>query len=173
MRISIRAKNLEITPALHAYIEAKIIAPVKRLLRDAALAPLEMRNERTGAASTQNAEYASVPVSVRNKSLTGFSELPLLDIEISRTTRHHRKGRVYYAEAMLTIGKTVLRAEVDDEDIRAACDLLQEELAQEIRRFKGRATAQNRRGAREAKKEIRYTPEARLYRRGRIRDEGN
>ena len=107
MRIAIRAKNLEITPALRAYIEAKIIAPVKRLLRGAS-----------------------------------FSELLLLDIEISRTTRHHRKGRVYYAEAMLTIGKTVLRAEVDDEDVRAACDLLQEELAQEIRRFKGRILVQ-------------------------------
>ena len=100
------------------------------------------------------------------------ADFPILDLEFARTTRHHRKGKVYYAEATLTIGKTVLRAEVDDEDIRAACDILHDALAREILRFKGRTTAQNRRVARQAKKE-RYASEARLYRKGRIREEGS
>ncbi len=138
MRITIKSKNLTITPALRIYIEQKILKPVGKLLK--------------GIAKT---------------------DLPVLDLEFSRTTRHHRKGKIYYAEANLSLGKTRLRASVDDEDIRSACDFLEEELSGEIKRFRGRARALEFREARRAKKDLRFTPAARLYRKGRIRNEGN
>ncbi|MBI2640555.1 MAG: ribosome-associated translation inhibitor RaiA [Candidatus Sungbacteria bacterium] len=138
MRVTLRQKNLEITPALRVYIESKLLKSVRRL----------MKNVMT-------------------------QSLPILDLEFGRSTRHHRKGRVYHAEANLTLDGTLLRAEVDDEDIRAACDLLAEELEREIVTYKSRARARERRGSRRVKKDLHLDPAARLYRRGRIRNEGN
>lgn len=138
MRVTIRKKNLDITPALGSYIEQKLLKPLKRSLRGIIA-----------------------------------SELPILDLEVGRSTRHHHKGKVYRVAANLTIGKKLLRAEAEDEDIRAACDLLEEELGREILKFKGSSRARTRRAARAAKKDLHFDPAARLYRKGRIRNEGN
>ncbi|MBI4121467.1 MAG: HPF/RaiA family ribosome-associated protein [Candidatus Ryanbacteria bacterium] len=79
----------------------------------------------------------------------------LLEIEVSRTTRHHRKGHVWWAEANLTVGKRVLRAEHDGEDPREVVDLVEEELKREIKSFKGKSKTQEIRGARKLKRLIR------------------
>ena len=138
MRVTIRQKNIEITPALHTYIESKILRPVK-------------------------------------KNIQGIvaGELPVLDLEFGRTSNHHHKGKVYHVAASLTFGKKLLRAEVDAEDMRSACDFLEAELGREIVSFKSRRRAIDRRGSRRVKKDLRFDPAARVYRRGRIRDEGN
>lgn len=121
MRVIIRHKDIEITPALQNYIELKIINPARRFLEGGT-----------------------------------YQELPILHLEFSRFTRHHRKGKVYYAEANLSLGKTVLRAEVEDEDIRACCDLLEEELKREINGFKNRRAALEKRRARSAKETLKH-----------------
>jgi len=101
------------------------------------------------------------------------SELPILDMEVERTTRHHRKGQVYRVLANLAIGRKLIRAEATDEDVRAACDLLEEELKREVQTHKTKSVALEKRGARVAKKELHLARSARLFRKGRIRDEGN
>lgn len=138
MRVTIRQKNLDITPALQVYIETKLLKPIHRLISKAAR-----------------------------------QALPILDLEFYRNTRHHRKGNVYHAEANLNIGSRAIRAKVDDADMRSAIDLLEEELRRSILDFKGRARSRELRGERQAKKELRLDPAARLYRKGRIRNEGN
>ena len=138
MRITIRHKSFDITPALGVYIESKILKPIRRLL----------------------------------KNIAG-TQLPVLDLEFSRVTRHHRKGLVYHAEANLSVGDMRLRAEIDCEDMRAACDLVEEELERQIVQLKGRRSALEKRGARRAKKELHLDPAARFFRKGRIREEGN
>lgn len=138
MRVTLRKKNIDITPALGVYIETKLLKPLKRSL----------------------------------KNIIG-NELPILDLEVGRSTRHHNKGRIYRISASLTLGKKTLRAEEESEDIRQACDLLEEELEREILKFKGSSRAKSRRIAREVKKELHFDPGARLYHKGRVRDEGN
>lgn len=100
------------------------------------------------------------------------SDLPMLQIEVERSTKHHRKGTVYRAEATLSLEKKVFFAEVSSEDIRSAIDLLGEEMEREIQGFKSRKMALLKRGARRAKKDMRFDPAARMYRKGRIREEG-
>jgi len=135
MRVTIKSKNLEITPALRTYIDEKLIALVERLL---------------GSQDSSS----------------------LLAIEFSRST-HHRKGKVFHAEVNLSLGKTLLHAETDKEDVHVACDTLRGELETEIKHYKNRKQSLMKRNARVAKKELRFSPEARLYRKGRIRNEGN
>lgn len=153
MRVLIRQKNLEITPALRIYLESKVLKPIHRLLKGA---------EK--------------------------SALPVLTVEVGRTTRRHRKGAVYHTAASFAWDGALLHAEAEDEDIRAACDRLEEELEREILTYKGRTVALEKRGARRAKEELRLNPAARFsteraspmhgraarFRRGtRVRDEGN
>ena len=138
MRVTIRKKNIEITPALEVYLETKLLKPLKRSL----------------------------------KGIIG-SELPILDLEVGRSTRHHHKGKVYRVAASLIIGKINLRAEEESEDIRSACDLLEEDLEREILKFKGGSRAKTLRLARAAKKELHLDPLARFYRKGRMREEGS
>lgn len=137
MRVTIRRRNLELTPSLATYAEKKIIEPIQKLLK-------RIRDD----------------------------ELPILDVELARTTRHHRKGNVFHAEANLSLDGTMLRAEATAEDIRAACDLLEEELRRELTHYKTKRTAIEKRRARQVKKDVRLSRAARLYRKGRIREEG-
>lgn len=136
MRVTIRKKNVEITPALAEYIEKKILKPLKKLLG-----------------------------SVIDK------DLPILDLEVSRTTMHHHKGQVYRMEANLSLGNLFFRAEVEHEDMRAACDLLEKELEREITTEKSRMRSTSLRANRKIKKEMRLDPAARTSRKGRIINE--
>lgn len=138
MRVNIRQKNIEVTPALREYIEEKIIRVAEKFLQ----------------------EQAS-------------TDLPMLDVEVERTTAHHRKGDVFRIAAKLCAGKQCFYANAHGADIRAACDYLEEELQREMYGRKNRISALFRRGARVLKKSMRLDPAARFWRKGRIRDEGD
>lgn len=59
-----------------------------------------------------------------------------LFIEIARTTRHHNKGNVFYAEITMGLPKIVLRAEANNVDIRAAIDNVKDIFKREIGKYK-------------------------------------
>lgn len=94
------------------------------------------------------------------------TDLPVLDIEVGRVTKHHHKGNVFHASATLTIGKRVLRADATDADIHAACDQLENELKREIGTFKSKASAMQKRAARAVKQQVRYAKAARIKGKG-------
>lgn len=104
-----------------------------------------------------------------------ISQAITVDIEFSRLTRHHKKGMVWKASAVIALPqqKGPLYAEAVDEDIHSATDILSEEIEREIQKYKGKFQALARRGARLAKKDLRLDPSARMFRGGRIRNEGN
>lgn len=83
-------------------------------------------------------------------------------VEISRTTKHHHKGLVFRAEGNLKFGKTLLRAEANGENARAAIDILKDELKREIINFKERFVSKGRRDERSAKKNLRLSKDARF-----------
>jgi ribosomal subunit interface protein len=60
----------------------------------------------------------------------------VINVEVARTTRHHRKGKVYYAEANLKLPGTMLRASEEHWDIRAAIVKMLLKLKKEIERYK-------------------------------------
>lgn len=71
-----------------------------------------------------------------NKKLERESEIKV-EVEIARTTKHHKSGNVYYAEANMHLPGKVLRAEHSDWDIRVAVDNIKDKLQQEIKKYKG------------------------------------
>lgn len=96
-----------------------------------------------------------------------------LYIEIGRTTRHHKKGDdLFRVEANLKLGNDILRIVSEEWDVMVAIDSARDGLARKIREFKGKRFALYKRRARIAKKTLRLSPEARFWRKGRIREEG-
>lgn len=80
-----------------------------------------------------------------------------LAVEVAKSTHHHQKGAVWYAEATLGLRGRTLRAEAYGESIQEAIDLLQEELEREIKQYKGRAVTRSRRSARRLKEKTRVS----------------
>ena len=68
----------------------------------------------------------------------------LMRFELARTTHHHHKGEVYYAESSLHLSGKDLRAEYAHEDARAAVDKVKDILKNEIIKFKEKSLASNR-----------------------------
>lgn len=100
------------------------------------------------------------------------TEGALLDIEVGKISRHHRKGLVWEALATLRIGHEVLRSEARGESFQEGVDLLEGEILHELKKFKGKQSAVGRRGARRAKKNATIAKAAHFPRVSRIREEG-
>jgi ribosomal subunit interface protein len=67
-----------------------------------------------------------------------------LFIEISRSTRHHQHGEVFYSEATLQVPGKTLRAEIDDVDIRKAIMKTRDTLKKEIVEYKNKKNIKNK-----------------------------
>ncbi len=61
-------------------------------------------------------------------------------VEIGKPSKHHRSGRIYYAEVNLKAGGKLLRATCQHEDLRNAIVDVKDELQQQIRKLKGKTT---------------------------------
>ncbi len=64
------------------------------------------------------------------------SESINIKVEIARTTKHHRTGDVYYAEANLNIDGKLLRADATNTDVRTAIMEVKDALQAEIKKMK-------------------------------------
>lgn len=60
----------------------------------------------------------------------------LAEVEVGRSTRHHRHGQVYHAEVNLKLPGKLIRAAYDDEDLHQAIDKVKEKLKREIEKYK-------------------------------------
>ena len=61
-----------------------------------------------------------------------------LHVEVSQISKHHHKGKVFRAEANLSLPRQLLRAEDTNIDIRTAIDKVQDKLKREINKYKTR-----------------------------------
>lgn len=144
MNINIKGTNIELSPAVCAYIERKI-GEISKFI--------------------QNFDEVQ-EIDIRKKSNVEAW------VEVERTTKHHKKGSVFRAEVQIRLpGKTNIRAESTQWDLHVAIDQVKDELQRQIKKYKGKQSAKYKRGARSLKKFLRLSPLARFWRKGRIRDE--
>lgn len=82
--------------------------------------------------------YAEKKLSPLSKFVKRFDEDGEAEVrlEISRLTKHHKKGEVFSASADLRLPKRILRAESTTSDIYAAVDKVRNELTLEIQKYK-------------------------------------
>lgn len=75
------------------------------------------------------------------------ASLAELRVEVGKTTQHHHKGDVFYAEANLKMGREFFRATATHEDLHAAINDARDELVRQLRRHKTREISKHRREA--------------------------
>lgn len=100
MNLKVKAKDLDLTPALQEWIDEKIGSLEKYIER------FEQQGE------------------------------VLCEVEISRATKHHHKGDVFYAEAQIHLPGRRVRATHQDFDARVALDKVRDTLHMEILKYK-------------------------------------
>jgi ribosomal subunit interface protein len=77
------------------------------------------------------------------KRFEGAGELTA-NVEVVRTTRHHRKGDVYEVAASIRMPQKSLRIAESGEDVRAAADQAKDVLRLEIEKYKEKVTGRKR-----------------------------
>lgn len=95
-----------------------------------------------------------------------------VSVEIKKISDHHEKGKVFKAELQIHLPGKTLYAESTTSNLKLSISEAKEELQREIKRYKLKKISVRRRREREVKKETNLAPQARTYRKGRIRDEG-
>ena len=60
----------------------------------------------------------------------------IFEVEIGKTTKHHKQGNVFRAEINFTAGDNNLRSEAVKDDLYAAIDEAKDEIQRELRRHK-------------------------------------
>ncbi len=73
-------------------------------------------------------------------------------VEVARETRHHQKGKIYYAEVNIKVPGRVIRAEAREEDVHKAINAAKEELQVLLKKYKQKQIAKRKRAARIVKR---------------------
>lgn len=153
MRILIKTKNLELCP------ELKIIPDLEKFINK------EFEHIKKFAKAFQEEIYFN------NSSKTKKPKIELW-VEVGKETRHHKKGPFFLAEAQMRLFGRDLRVVVEKEDLKTAIIEARKELERQIKEHKGKLIAKFERNQRKIKKEFHFSPEARFFRKGRIKEEG-
>ena len=121
MKISIKATNFKLTDSIYTYIERKI-GELEKFIKKV--------GEKDGS----------------------YKERPATEawIEVGRTTRHHRKGNVFRAEAQIKLPGKYLRVESENLDLHLAIDEVKDELQRKLTKYKGKKDAEYKKGTRKA-----------------------
>lgn len=93
-------------------------------------------------------------------------------VEIGKTTLHHKKGHYFFAECQMRLPGKSLRSTARSQNLKLAISEVEDELQRQLKQYKNKLQALTKRRARVLKKSLRLAPQARFYRKGRIREEG-
>lgn len=97
--------------------------------------------------------YAMKKMAVLEKFVKGKEGVAAL--ELAKSTNHHKKGDVFYAEINLNVNGKFFRATAEGETIEAAIDELKDEITRELRKEKTRRTETARRVESRTKRALR------------------
>jgi putative sigma-54 modulation protein len=59
-------------------------------------------------------------------------------VEVALETRHHKKGKIYYAEANIKVLGRVIRSEAREDNIYRAINMVKDELQRALKEYKKR-----------------------------------
>ncbi len=66
-------------------------------------------------------------------------------VEISKPSKHHRSGAVYYAEVNIKLGSKLYRGTAEHSDVRTALDEVRDEIKRQLRKDKTKRMSKERR----------------------------
>lgn len=113
-------------------------------------------------------------ISTLDKFIPHIDTLVEAWVEVGIISRHHQKGKIYRAEADVQLPGRILRGEAEEKDLYLAITQVKDELQRELKKYKGKQQALDKRRGRLSKVLTRLSPSAWFKRKkgARIRDEG-
>jgi ribosomal subunit interface protein len=147
MKIIIKTKNIRLTKALEDFVEIKI-NQLERFSK--VFQPEKLSGNLRGKARAE------------------------AEVEIGKSTLHHRKGFFFRAECQILLPGKKLRAEANSSDLRLAITQVKDELQLQLKQYKDKISAKTKRDQRKRKKSLHLASGARfkLKKGQRIREEG-
>lgn len=88
---------------------------------------------------------------VANYLPTYFDEIIAIDIDLGRTSDHHEKGKVYYAEFNVSIPGHMVCVSKESEDLYKAIEKVKDHMKVELEKYKGKMNHIDREQIRETK----------------------
>lgn len=79
----------------------------------------------------------------------------IADVELGKTTEHHKNGDVFRAEIMITGNGIQVRAEAQTSDLHSSIDKVQDQIIQELKTKHNKGRSKFRRGAAAIKRMLR------------------
>jgi ribosomal subunit interface protein len=76
-------------------------------------------------------------------------------IELGKTTNHHKTGDLFKAEFTIHIGGKSFRATAEKDDLFSAIDIVNDEMAEELRTYKSKSTSMIKKGGSKLKSLLR------------------
>lgn len=93
------------------------------------------------------AEYIETKFSSFDRFITGDLQAAKCNVEVGKTTRHHKSGDVFRAEVNLHVSGQNFYASSEKDDLYAAIDQVKDEIIRELTTTKDRSNTLYRRGA--------------------------
>lgn len=87
--------------------------------------------------------------------IVSFDSGALVDVEVGKTTQHHKAGEFFRAELTLMFQGESFRVETEEEDLYAAIDVAKDSLEEEVKKYMKRRNTLIRKGGRLFKNIIR------------------
>lgn len=112
---------------------------------------MNTRIKATGLSMTQAiSDYTDKRIDKVTKIL-GTDPSFMCDIELAKTSNHHKQGDIFRAEIHIVGKGRDLYASAEDQDLYAAIDVVRDEIIREIRASKGKRLSFIRRGGSKVK----------------------
>jgi putative sigma-54 modulation protein len=93
-------------------------------------------------------DYANKKISLLEKYLETSHADAVAQVEVGKSTKHHKSGNIFRAEVHLTGTGLDVYAVSEQDDLYAAIDLVKDEVLHNLTQLKGKQETLARRGAR-------------------------
>lgn len=96
-------------------------------------------------------DYVSKKVAMLSKFISSDDQSAMADVEVGKSTGHHKAGDVYRAEINLRIAGKQLRAVAEKENLYSAIDSMKDEISRELTSHKTRQFTMLKKGGQKIK----------------------
>jgi len=148
MKINILTKNIKLTSALKNFIEEKI-NPLEKFVKVLYSEP-GRRVSTTPPSAMERGKFATrVEISLLGEKYYKPGK-PRAEawMEVGKETLHHKKGPFFWAECQMRFPGKSIRSTARAENLKLAINEVKDELQRELKEYKEKMMAKEKRGAR-------------------------
>ncbi|MBX4198248.1 ribosome-associated translation inhibitor RaiA [Candidatus Parcubacteria bacterium] len=104
---------------------------------------------------TETEDYLTKKLLTLKKLVDFEADNVFAQVELGKTTNHHKSGNIFMAEINLRVGKTTFRAVSKKEDLHAAIDDMKDEISRELKSKFDKQRSMERKGGAAIKNMVR------------------